>query len=151
MDFYDEIMMEKILKEMDRFRENGREHMARFEITETSYAAIRENRSGIFESLRIKNAKILLDDFGSGFSSFGMLQDYDFDILKIDMSFIRKIGENPKTKSGFKSKRFEAADKQDLTMPLDVQSTVFYLCLFFRNVLHHLLMQIMYHLHRVLH
>lgn len=99
MDFYDEIMMEKILKEMDRFRENGREHMARFEITETSNAAIRENRSGILESLRIKNAKILLDDFGSGFSSFGMLQDYDFDILKIDMSFIRKIGENPKTKS----------------------------------------------------
>ena len=99
MDFYDEIMMEKILKEMDRFRENGREHMARFEITETSYAAIRENRSDILESLRIKNAKILLDDFGSGFSSFGMLQDYDFDILKIDMSFIRKIGENPKTKS----------------------------------------------------
>lgn len=99
MDFYDEIMMEKILKEMDCFRENGREHMARFEITETSYAAIRENRSGILESLRIKNAKILLDDFGSGFSSFGMLQDYDFDILKIDMSFIRKIGENPKTKS----------------------------------------------------
>lgn len=99
MDFYDEIMMEKILKEMDRFRENGREHMARFEITETSYAAIRENRSGILESLRIKNAKILLDDFVSGFSSFGMLQDYDFDILKIDMSFIRKIGENPKTKS----------------------------------------------------
>lgn len=99
MDFYDEIMMEKILKEIDRFRENGREHMARFEITETSYAAIRENRSGILESLRIKNAKILLDDFGSGFSSFGMLQDYDFDILKIDMSFIRKIGENPKTKS----------------------------------------------------
>lgn len=99
MDFYDEIMMEKILKEMDRFRENGREHMARFEITETSYVAIRENRSGILESLRIKNAKILLDDFGSGFSSFGMLQDYDFDILKIDMSFIRKIGENPKTKS----------------------------------------------------
>ena len=98
-DFYDEIMMEKILKEMDRFRENGREHTARFEITETSYAAIRENRSGILESLRIKNAKILLDDFGSGFSSFGMLQDYDFDILKIDMSFIRKIGENPKTKS----------------------------------------------------
>ena len=48
---------------------------------------------------RIRNTKILLDDFGSGFSSFGMLQDYDFDILKIDMSFIRKMEENPKTKS----------------------------------------------------
>lgn len=96
MDFYDEIMMEKILKEIQG---KWQRTYARFEITETSYAAIRENRSGILESLRIKNAKILLDDFGSGFSSFGMLQDYDFDILKIDMSFIRKIGENPKTKS----------------------------------------------------
>ena len=36
--------------------------------------------------LRENGAKILLDDFGSGYSSFGMLQDYDFDILKIDPS-----------------------------------------------------------------
>lgn len=99
MDFYDEAMMETIIKEIDQFKEVGREYMTCFEITETSYAAIRENRSDILESFRIRNTKILLDDFGSGFSSFGMLQDYDFDILKIDMSFIRKIEENPKTKS----------------------------------------------------
>lgn len=99
MDFYDEAMMETIIKEIDQFKEVGREYMTRFEITETSYAAIRENRSDILESFRIRNTKILLDDFGSGFSSFGMLQDYDFDILKIDMSFIRKMEENPKTKS----------------------------------------------------
>ena len=99
MDFYDESMMERILKEIDQFKMNGREYMTRFEITETSYAAIKEDRSDILENLRMRNVKILLDDFGSGFSSFGMLQDYDFDILKIDMSFIRKLEENPKTKS----------------------------------------------------
>ena len=93
-DFYDEIMMEKILKEMDRFRENGREHMARFEITETSYAAIRENRSGILESLRIKNAKILLDDFGSGYSNFTHIFNMNPDILKLDGSLIKDITTN---------------------------------------------------------
>ena len=33
----------------------------------------------------------LLDDFGSGYSSYGVLQDYNFDILKIDMSLVRQI------------------------------------------------------------
>ena len=42
---------------------------------------------------------ILLDDFGSGYSSFGMLQDYDFDILKMDISFVRNIGVNKKSES----------------------------------------------------
>ena len=28
-----------------------------------------------------------------------MLQNYDFDILKIDMSFVRQIGKNKKTDS----------------------------------------------------
>ena len=40
----------------------------------------------------IKGQDILLDDFGNGYSSFGMLQDYDFDILKMDISFVRNIG-----------------------------------------------------------
>ena len=73
--------------------------MIRFEVTETSYAALEENRLGVLNAIRKEGAKILLDDFGSGYSSFGMLRDYNFDILKIDMSFVRKIETNTKTRS----------------------------------------------------
>lgn len=97
MDFYDEEIMNWILnKPEDDFVSN---QLMRFEITETSYAALGENRDGVLASMRRKGLKILLDDFGSGYSSFGMLQSYSFDILKIDRSFVSKIQTNPKTKS----------------------------------------------------
>ena len=38
--------------------------------------------------------KILLDDFGSGYSSFSAIQDFDFDIIKLDIGFTRQIGVN---------------------------------------------------------
>ena len=98
MDFYDENMLEWIVSGLQC---GGKEEkkMIRFEITETSLAAIGENHTRMLMRLRENGAKILLDDFGSGYSSFGMLQDYDFDILKIDISFVRNIGVNKKTES----------------------------------------------------
>ena len=97
MDFYDENMLEWIVSGLKS--NNQKEQKIRFEITETSLAAIGENHSRMLMRLRENGAKILLDDFGSGYSSFGMLQDYDFDILKIDISFVRNIGVNKKTES----------------------------------------------------
>ena len=47
--------------------------------------------------------KILLDDFGSGMSSLSMLQSFDFDIIKLDIGFIRKIGINEKAESIIRS------------------------------------------------
>ena len=97
MDFYDEEIMNWILNTPEKdFASN---QLMRFEITETSYAALGENRDGVLASMRRNGLKILLDDFGSGYSSFGMLQSYSFDILKIDRSFVSKIQTNPKTKS----------------------------------------------------
>lgn len=79
--------------------EGRKRKMIRFEITETSLAAIGENHTRMLMRLRENGAKILLDDFGSGYSSFGMLQDYDFDILKIDISFVRNIGVNKRQRA----------------------------------------------------
>jgi len=49
--------------------------------------------------LRGYGIKFALDDFGTGSSSSAMALEMLIDEIKIDMSFIRKIGENPKTKS----------------------------------------------------
>lgn len=97
MDFYDDSLMDDLL---DIFQGDSlHKGDMRLEITETSYAALESDRAGILEQLRSAGAKILLDDFGSGYSSFGMLKRYDFDILKLDMTFTRQIESSPKVRT----------------------------------------------------
>lgn len=97
MDFYDETIMNWLEKKCaDASMPSG---LCRMEITETSYAAIEAYRNATLEALREAGILLLLDDFGSGYSSFGMLQNYNFDIMKIDMSFVRQIETNTKTRS----------------------------------------------------
>ena len=101
MDFYDTKMIDWIL---DDLQQNPTpQNVVRYEITETSYAAIAENRQNVLDEFKSRNAKIMLDDFGSGYSSFSMLQSYDFDILKLDMGFVRKIESSEKTREIIKS------------------------------------------------
>ncbi len=44
-----------------------------------------------------------LDDFGSGYSSFNVLKDYEFDVLKLDMKFLMGFNGNEKAKSLIRS------------------------------------------------
>lgn len=61
------------------------------EITETTF--VRNNRTVLdnLARLRGQGVRIAIDDFGSGYSSFGYLRDYKVDTLKIDQSFIRTV------------------------------------------------------------
>ena len=51
----------------------------------------------ILEQFRNYGFQVEIDDFGSGFSSYGTIANYDFDIIKLDMQFIRMLGENKKS------------------------------------------------------
>ena len=68
----------------------------RYELTESAYAEIGLNGQKFLSGLREDGVKILVDDFGSGLSSFSTIRDYDFDILKLDMGFVRKIDSSSK-------------------------------------------------------
>ena len=45
----------------------------------------------IIVNLRGKGVKIALDDFGTGFSSVSLVKELNFDIIKIDRSFVENI------------------------------------------------------------
>jgi len=97
MDFYDTEMMDALQSKLSLTSLDEGFH--RFEVTESSYMAITENDVSRLNTLRSLGAKILIDDFGSGYSSFGTIADYDFDIIKLDMAFVQKIGKNSKIES----------------------------------------------------
>ncbi len=42
--------------------------------------------------------KVWMDDFGSGYSSLNVLQDFDFDLIKLDMKFMMDFGKSKKNK-----------------------------------------------------
>jgi EAL domain-containing protein (putative c-di-GMP-specific phosphodiesterase class I) len=50
------------------------------------------------EFFQTKGYEVWMDDFGSGYSSLNVLKDYNFDVLKIDMLFLRDFESNPKSK-----------------------------------------------------
>jgi diguanylate cyclase (GGDEF)-like protein len=92
-DFYNEHLMNDIL---NLSRKSALPKGAvNYEVTETSVAVLRQNCAYLLKQIQQMGAAVLLDDFGSGYSSLGMIGDYPFDIVKIDKSFIDQIVSKP--------------------------------------------------------
>ena len=73
------------------------------EITESALLDDHVDLKETMKKLKEKGFEIWLDDFGSGYSSFNSLKDYDFDVLKLDMEFLKGFHHNDKAKPLIKS------------------------------------------------
>jgi len=66
----------------------------KLELTESVIVKDIESTSAIFSKLRALGVQVYIDDFGTGYSSLGYLQTLPIDSLKIDQTFISRIGTN---------------------------------------------------------
>lgn len=68
------------------------------EITESALLDERVDLVDAMNRLKANGFALWLDDFGSGYSSFNSLKDYDFDVLKLDMEFLKGFDKNKKSR-----------------------------------------------------
>ena len=84
--FSDENFIEEYVKIADHYQIDRRS--IDLEITESATADENINIVKIINNIKKKGFMVSLDDFGVGYSSLGMLQQLNIDIIKIDKTFI---------------------------------------------------------------
>ena len=94
MDFYDREMMAALFEDVADAKVPT--EYLRKELTESSYVRFAETQGRVLTRLNELGIPLLLDDFGTGASSFGSIRDFTFSIIKLDMSFVRAIGRDEK-------------------------------------------------------
>jgi EAL domain-containing protein (putative c-di-GMP-specific phosphodiesterase class I) len=64
------------------------------EITESAVVEAEEHRMGILRRMQALGVRFALDDFGTGYSSLSYLKRMPVSLLKIDRSFVERIGHD---------------------------------------------------------
>ncbi len=73
------------------------------EITESALSEDVEGLQKAISKLHEMGYVVWLDDFGSGYSSMNVLKDFKFELLKIDMEFLKNFNNNVKARKIIKS------------------------------------------------
>ena len=73
-------------------------HRLELEITESLFLEKSSETLDILKSLKELGVVIALDDFGTGYSGLGYLNSFPIDKIKIDRSFIKNLGIEPRSK-----------------------------------------------------
>ena len=87
----------QFLKEVYELLENNHHivHMVCLEITESVALHDVDNTRKFVNKVRRLGARVALDDFGAGYTSFTYLKEISADMIKIDGSFIRDMNKHP--------------------------------------------------------
>ncbi len=74
---------------------------SRIELEVSEGVVINSKTAAATELARIKTlgVRLSLDDFGTGYASLGYLQEMPFDKLKLDQSFVRRLGQCRRTEA----------------------------------------------------
>ena len=73
-------------------------YLLNVEITESAIASGETFLSEQINRFREAGYQVWMDDFGAGYSSLNNLKTFDFDVLKIDMNFLRSFETNKRSK-----------------------------------------------------
>lgn len=65
------------------------------EVTEGILVEDNESVKSALQELRACGFRIALDDFGTGYSSLSYLRKFEVDRIKIDRSFVKRLGQDP--------------------------------------------------------
>ena len=98
---YDPELSNKIIKLVKKYNINP--ILLKFEITESAYTDNPKQLINTILLLQDYGFKVLMDDFGSGYSSLNLLKNLNVDILKIDMKFLEDFETSSRGGSIFTS------------------------------------------------
>ena len=88
--------LEFISELADILQETGMSpRLLQLEMTEGVFLGDTLRVGAVFQAVRALGVKITFDDFGTGFSSLSYLEKYPADVVKIDQSFVQRIGKGP--------------------------------------------------------
>jgi EAL domain-containing protein (putative c-di-GMP-specific phosphodiesterase class I) len=90
-------LADRLVPALDRWGLDG--SALRIEITESSLAEPTPVLLGTLTALRELGAAVGLDDFGTGYSALSYLQRFDLDFLKVDRSFVARVGHDAKARA----------------------------------------------------
>ncbi len=95
-EFYSSHFLNFILEMLQKYEVDPR--LIQIEILETTSQANPFLSVNIIKRLREMGIRVLMDDFGIGYSNFGNLSKIPFDAIKIDKSYIDHIEEDKKAR-----------------------------------------------------